>query len=208
MTGAASETGSIKQRMAQVVGGGLRVAPVEEDQLSDEVREFAVQLRAAFGIPENGAIPLSLRTMLLHPELFKAQMAMGLALAAGTIPPRERELAILRNAWLCGAPYEWGEHVAIAKNRCGVTREEIERCVEGSGAEGWSEHDRAVLKGVEELHADHALSDETWNTLAKSWTTQQLMEFPVLIGAYIGIALQQNTLRMPLDPGNTGLDLR
>lgn len=205
---AVASWGEIDERMEQVVGEGLRVAPVEEDQLSDEVREFAVQLRAAFGIPENGATPLSLRVMLLHPELFKAQMAMGLALAAGTIPPRERELAILRNAWICGAPYEWGEHVAIARNRCGVTGEEIERCIEGSAAQGWTEHERAILKGVEEFHADHALSDETWNVLAKSWDTRQLMEFPVLIGSYIGIALQQNTIRMPLDPGNTGLDLR
>jgi alkylhydroperoxidase family enzyme len=150
-------------------------------------------------------MPLSVRVMLAHPEMFRAQMTMGIALAAGSIPPRERELAVLRNAWICGAPYEWGEHVAISKERCGVTSEEIERCTQGSKAEGWTEHERAILKGVEELHADHALSDETWNTLAKSWSEKQLIEFPVLVGAYIMTALQQNTIRMPLDPGNPGL---
>jgi alkylhydroperoxidase family enzyme len=196
---------NIDKRMEQVVGKGLRVTPVEVESLTDEARELAVRIRAAFGIPEDGAMPLSLRIMLLHPELFKAQMAMGVALAAGTIPPRERELAVLRNAWLCGAAYEWGEHVRIAKERCGVTSEEIERCTQGAKAEGWSEHERAILKGVEELHADHALSDETWDVLARRWNEQQLMEFPVLVGAYIMTALQQNTLRTPLDPGNQGL---
>jgi 4-carboxymuconolactone decarboxylase len=194
---------NIDKRMEQVVGKGLRVVPVELDQLDEEAHDLARQLRAAFNIPEDGA--MSLRVMLLHPTLFKAQMAMGLAVAGGTIPPRDRELAVLRSAWLCAAPYEWGEHVDIAKQRCGVSTEEVERCTKGSKAPGWSEHDRAILKGVEEFHADHCLSDETWDTLAKTWDQQQLMEFPVLVGAYIATALQQNTLRMPLDPDNPGL---
>lgn len=205
MTVKASGDLDIDRRMEQVVGPGLRVTPVEVDQLTDDAYQLAIQIRAAFGIPEDGNMPVSIRTMLIHPELFKVQMAMGIALAAGSIPARERELAVLRNAWICGAAYEWGEHVRLAKARCGVSTEEVERCTRGSQAEGWSEHERAVLRGVEEFHADHALSEETWNVLAKTWDQKQLMEFPVLVGAYIMTALQQNTIRMPLDPGNTGL---
>jgi alkylhydroperoxidase family enzyme len=205
MTAEPSGDLNIDRRMEQVVGKGLRVTPVDVADLTDDARRLAIQIRAAFGIPEDGAMPLSLRIMLLHPELFKAQMTMGVALAAGAIPARERELAVLRNAWLCGAPYEWGEHVKISKERCGMTTEEVERCTQGSKAEGWSEHERAILKGVEEFHADHALSDETWDVLAKTWDDKQLMEFPVLVGAYIMTALQQNTLRTPLDADNPGL---
>jgi alkylhydroperoxidase family enzyme len=196
---------NIDRRMEQVVGDGLRITPVDESELTDEARQLAVRIRAAFGIPENGAMPISTRAMLVHPELFQAQMTMGIALAGGSIPARERELAILRNAWICGAPYEWGEHVKIAKERCGITSEEIERCTQGAKAEGWSEHEHAILKGVEELHADHALSEATWNALARTWNQKQLLEFPVLVGAYILTALQQNTIRMPLDPDNPGL---
>jgi len=199
---------NIDKRMEQVVGPGLRVTPVEADQLTEEARQLAIKIRAAFGIPEDGAMPVSIRTMLIHPELFQAQMSMGIVLAAGSIPARERELAVLRNAWLCGAAYEWGEHVNIGKQRCGLTDAEIERCTQGSQAAGWTEHEQAILKGVEELHADYALSEETWNALAKTWDQKQLMEFPVLVGAYIMTALQQNTIRMPLDPGNPGLGHR
>lgn len=205
MTAETSGDLDIDKRMEQVVGPGLRVTPVQVDQLTEEAHQLAIEIRAAFGIPEDGAMPLSIRTMLIHPQLFKAQMTMGIALAGGAIPPRERELAVLRNAWLCGAPYEWGEHVNIGRERCGLTNIEIERCTQGSDAEGWTEHERAILKGVEEFHADYALSEATWNTLAKTWNEQQLMEFPVLVGAYIMTALQQNTIRMPLDPGNPGL---
>ena len=83
---------------------------------------------------------------------------MAVQLFKGALSPRERELAILRVDWLCGAPFEWGEHVDIAK-RYGVSREEIERVTQGSSAPGWSEHERAILKGVEESLANYMISD-------------------------------------------------
>lgn len=208
MAAEASGDLNIDKRMAEIVGKPPRIEPLDENNLPPEGQEAAIEIRAAFGLPENGFMPESFRMMLVHPGLFKGQMAIGIALAAGAIPPRERELAILRNAWLCGAPYEWGEHVDMGKKRCGLTTEEIERCTQGSKAEGWSEHERAILKGVEELKADHMISDETWATLAKTWSDKQLMEFPVLVGIYTATAMQQNSVRFRLDGGNTGLGHR
>jgi alkylhydroperoxidase family enzyme len=199
---------NIDKRMAEIVGKPPRIEPLSEDNLPPEAEEAAIEIRAAFGMPENGFMPESFRMMLVHPELFRGQMAIGIALAAGSIPARERELAVLRSAWICGAPYEWGEHVDIAKNRCGIAAEEVERCTQGSKAEGWSEHDRAIQKGVEELHADHLISDETWATLAKTWSDKQLMEFPVLVGTYTATAMQQNSVRFRLDGSNPGLGHR
>ena len=198
---------NIDQRMAEITGQPQRIVPLREEDLTPEAHQFARELRTAFNIPENGAMPEVMRTMLVHPELFRAQMAVGLVLANSAIPPRERELAVLRNAWLCGAPYEWGEHVDIGK-RLGLTSEEIERVTQGSKAPGWSDHDRAVLKGVEEFHADHTLSESTWAELAKTWNDKQLMEFPVLVGIYIATALQQNALRVRLAENNPGLGHR
>jgi alkylhydroperoxidase family enzyme len=196
---------NIDRRMEQVVGEGPRLEPLDEANLPDEARRLAVEIRAAFGLPEDGYMPESFRMMLNHPELFRAQVGIGIALAAGAIPPRERELAILRNAWICGAPYEWGEHVNIGKERAGLTPEEIERCTKGSKADGWTDHERAVMKGVEELHMDHAISDETWAELAKTWDAKQLTEFPTLVGSYTATAMVQNSLRYRLADDNPGL---
>jgi alkylhydroperoxidase family enzyme len=196
---------NIDKRMEQVVGQGPRIEPLDEKSLPPEAEAAAIEIRAAFGLPENGFMPESFRMMLVHPELFRGQMAIGIALASSAIPPRERELAILRNAWICGAPYEWGEHVDMGKKRCGLTTEEVERCTQGSKAEGWSEHERAILKGVEELHADYAISDETWTILARTWNDKQMMEFPVLVGVYTTTAMQQNSVRFRLDGTNPGL---
>jgi alkylhydroperoxidase family enzyme len=194
--------------MAETVGQPPRIEPLPADNLPPEAEAAAIEIRAAFGMPENGFMPESFRMMLVHPELFRGQMAIGIALAAGAISPRERELAVLRNAWICRAPYEWGEHVGMARNRCGITAEEVERCTQGSEAEGWSEHERAIMKGVEELHADHMISDATWATLAKTWNDKQLMEFPVLVGIYTTTAMQQNSVRFRLDGNNAGLHQR
>lgn len=197
-----------ENRMAEIVGKPQRIEPPREEDLAEASRKATIELREAFGIPQKADVPEVLLTMLRHPGLFHAQVEMGKQLGGrGTIPPRDRELAILRNAWLCGAPYEWGEHVDIGK-RLGVTAEEIERCTQGSQADGWSEHERALLRGVEELLSDYMMSDETWAILAQSWDEQQLMEFPVLIGHYVATAMQQNSLRMRLAHDNPGLGYR
>jgi 4-carboxymuconolactone decarboxylase len=199
---------NIDKRMAQVVGDRPRIDPVDEAALPPEAFQLAVEIRAALNIPEDGRMTESFLMMLNHPELFRAQMAMGIAVAGGAIPARERELAVLRNAWICGAPYEWGEHVNIGKERCGITTEEVERCTQGSKAEGWTDHERAIMKAVEELHLDYAISDDTWAELAKTWDAKQLTEFPVLVGAYTMTAMQQNSLRYRMDHKNPGLGHR
>ena len=145
--------------------------------------------------------------MAKHPQIFRRQMEMGAALFGGRIPPRERELAVLRVSWLAGAPYEWGEHVEIGK-RCGLSAEEVERVTEGSSGAGWSEQDAAILRGVEELLEGAAMSDATWSTLAKSWDEQQLIEFPMMVGQYLCTAFLLNSLHVQLPDGNAGLGQR
>lgn len=199
----------VEARMAQITGKPQRVDMLAFEDLSDQQLDMINRLRAGAGAgPATAAnIPEFFLVAVKHPALFKHQVEGGTLFYNGTIPKRDRELAILRIAWLRGAPYEWGEHVDIAK-RNGVSAEEIERATEGSAAPGWSEHDAAILRGVEELLGDTTISDATWDTLAKSWSEQQMMEFPMLVGAYLSTAFQQNALRLRLAPDNPGLSHR
>lgn len=202
------EDGGIAARDARITGKPQRIEPLAEHEMDADALHAAQELRRAFKLDLTQPIPEVLRTMLRHPGLFQVQMQMGIELIGrATVPPRDRELAVLRNAWLCGAPYEWGEHVDIAQ-RHGVTREEIERCTLGSTAEGWTEHDRAVLQAVEQLHADCAIADATWDVLVQSWSEQQLIEFLQLVGHYAATAMMQNALRVRLMDGNPGLGYR
>ncbi|MEZ5737490.1 MAG: carboxymuconolactone decarboxylase family protein [Novosphingobium sp.] len=195
----------VAEREAHVIGDGPRIPPLEPEEISGEAKELIRDIRKSFNIPEDGSIPQVSLITLRHPGMFKCQMAMGIELVAnGTISGRERELAVLRLARLCRAPFEWSEHVAIAK-RFAVTAEEVERVTEGSSAPGWSEHEAAILRGVEELVADQCLSNETWDTLARTWDEKQLLEFPMLVGSYLMTALQQNTVRVPMNKPGAGL---
>lgn len=206
------QTGSVEfdvaAREAHVIGDGPRYAPLRPDEMSPEADLALHEIREAFAIPHDNPIPLVSLITLRHPAIFRTQMATGIELAArGTIPHRERELAVLRLAWLARAAFEWAEHCAIGR-KFGLTDAEIERIIQGSSAPGWTAHEAAMLRGVEELLADHALSDATWDTLAQTWDEKQMLEFPMLVGAYLATAFQQNSLRVPMEPGRTGLNDR
>jgi alkylhydroperoxidase family enzyme len=165
-------------------------------------------VRAGAGAgPVVDTAPEYMRMMIRHPRLFRSQMDMGTTLYNGVLPPVERELAILRVGWLCGAPYEWAQHVGIA-GRLGMSAQTIERARQGSSAEGWTVHERAILAGVEELLEDKALSDVTWDVLARSWDEEQLIEFPMMVGQYVATAYVQNSLRVRLEGCEEGLARR
>jgi 4-carboxymuconolactone decarboxylase len=66
----------------------------------------------------------------------------------------------------------------------------------------------AVLRAVEEMLGDAMISDETWGVLAKTYDEAQLLELPILIGQYLGVAFLQNSLRVVLPEGYQGLRAR
>jgi 4-carboxymuconolactone decarboxylase len=197
----------IDAREAEILGKPQRIRSLTADEYDEEANSLILRVRQSLKSATTKVSDV-FGLMLRHPGLFRCQMDMGIQLLGkGEISPRERELAILRVGWWCGAPFEWVEHVVVAK-RYEITSEEIERVTQGSAAPGWSEHERAILKGVEELLGKQMISDDTWEILARTWNEKQLIEFPVLVGQYFTVALQQNSLRVPLDRECDGLRMR
>ena len=176
-----------------------RVDPLPEDEWDDDTRE----LLGAISL--GGAEPLNIFTTLArHPKLLKRWLVFGNhVLFKSTLPARERELAILRTGWLCGAEYEWGQHVVIARE-LGLGDDEIAAIAEGPSADRWSETDRALLAAADELHADSLVSDATWNELAAAYDAQQLMDLVFTIGQYTLVSMALNTLGVQLDEGFGG----
>lgn len=195
----------IDAREAEVLGKPQRIAPLDPKEFDEEATALVISVRGSLGLSDHSAMPPVFGLMLKHPGLFRCQMEMGIQLLGkGVLDPRERELAILRVGWLCRAPFEWGEHVDVAK-RYGVTDAEIERVTQGSSAPGWTQHEAAILRGVEELLGNQMISDATWDVLARTWSERQLIEFPTLIGQYVATAYSQNSLRIRLAADNSGL---
>ncbi|MBU6268020.1 MAG: carboxymuconolactone decarboxylase family protein [Sphingomonadales bacterium] len=198
---------ALAAREADISGKPQRIAELKLDDIDGEAREIIRAIRSSTGKESDSVIPGYMRTALKHPALFRAQMQMGTTIFKGTLPPRERELAVLRIGWLLRAPYEWGEHVDIGK-RYGITDAEIEALIVGSSAPDWNEHERAILLGVEELLGNQMISDATWARLAERWDEQQLFEFPMMVGQYVATAFVQNSLRITLAEDNPGLTYR
>ena len=121
-----------------------------------------------------------------------------------TIPTRDRELIILRTAWLNRGDYIWGRHDVIGQD-AGLTEEEIGRITRGPDAAGWSGFDVALLRAADELHASRFVSHATWNALAQQYSESELREVVLIVGNYTQLAMFQNTLGAQLEPGYEGL---
>ena len=140
-------------------------------------------------------------TLIRHPDLLRQWMPFTVALAVtGVLPPRLREIAILRTGWLCGAEYEWEQH-AILASKVGISDEEIVRVKRGPEAEGWTALEAAVLRAADELHSDACITDETWAVLFAYLDERQLIELPMLVGQYHIVSFTLNTLGIQREPG-------
>ena len=147
------------------------------------------------------------RTLAHHPQLSAAWARFARhVLSDSTLPPRERELVILRMGWNCRSGYEFGQHRRIGQ-QAGLTLEEVERVKQGADHESWTPHEAALLRATDELHADAFISDETWSMLAESYSTQQLMDVVFAAGQYNLVSMALNTLGVQLELGTPGLEL-
>jgi len=178
-----------------------RVAPLADDEMDAETRAL---LGATSGDLRRGPILNIFRTIAHHPKLLKRWLVFGAhVLAKSTLPPRERELAILRIGWRCGSEYEWGQHVAIGRDS-GLGDDEIRRVAAGPEAPGWNAFDAAILRAVDELHDDSFLSDASWNALTARWSTEQVIDFIFAVGQYTLVSMALNSLGVQLDAGVEG----
>ncbi|MFE7662359.1 MBL fold metallo-hydrolase [Streptomyces celluloflavus] len=190
----------------------LRVVPRPADtpriapRPASEIATLAPRLEGpAAQLLADGAGPLAGRPVLNvlatignHPDLLVALVPLLTQLGQGLIPPRQRELVILRTAHRTGSPYEWQHHVRLGA-AVGLTESEIARIPDGPDSPGFDGADRALLRAVDELCEGHALSSATWQELATHHSTPQLLELLALIGTYTLIAGILNSCRVPLD---------
>jgi 4-carboxymuconolactone decarboxylase len=160
-----------------------RIVPLTEDEWAEAARDLPEPLVRLSRRGKDGP-PLRIFTTLgRHPDLLRRWMAFAGALLNGTLPARDREMVILRTAWLCQVDYEWGPHRRAAA-AAGLSDEDVERIITGPAAEGWSPFEQALLEAADELHHYACLSDATWKELAALLDEQQLIELLMLVGNY------------------------
>ena len=146
----------------------------------------------------NGRIFNIFKVLAHHPKLVKRWTPFaGHVLGKQTLAFRDRELLILRIGWLNQAEYEFAQHELIAR-KGGVSEADIENVKKGPTG-NWSEHEAALMQAADDLFAHSVVSDVTWATLAKTYSTEQLMDVVFTIGQYNLVSWALNSFGVPLD---------
>ena len=107
-----------------------RIEPLSDADATDEQRDVL----AAAAI---GRSPLNVqRTIARYPELARARQAFTQhVMRESSLPPRERELLILRTGWNRQSEYEFAQHTRFGRS-VGLTDDEIRQVTQGPDAEG------------------------------------------------------------------------
>ena len=169
-----------------------RLAPLAPNEWNDEQRELLTR--------GNPARVLNVfATLVRHQDLYRRWLPFANhVLFKSTLPPREREMAILRIGWLCRSGYEFHQHTRIGKD-CGLSDAEIERLKNGPDAPGWTEAESALLQAVDELHGDQFISDATWQRLGQHYSTNQVIDLVFAVGQYTLVSMALNSLGVQIE---------
>jgi len=186
---------------------GPRIEPLTADKLDDEALD-ALRIgfpRAADRYLSDAAdappLPTVLGLMLNHPKVAGPWFAYNnVLLYDPAITARQRELAILRVAWLARGTYEWLQHVRLGQ-QAGITDAELEAIAAGPDAGSWSPFEADLLRAVDELMHDSRIGDNTWKRLSEHFDTRQMMELTFVVGTYLCLAFVFNSADLPLDEG-------
>jgi AhpD family alkylhydroperoxidase len=174
--------------LTTVESPATRLTPLPDDQWNDRIIAALTVL-----VPEHRRNPrgvgTALGTLARHPDLLAAFNAFNKHLIIDTtVPPRLRELAILRIARRRECAYEWIHHEKWAA-RMGLSAAEIEAAGNGKSED---ELASAVLAAVDELDGTSRLTDATWGTLRAHLDEHQLMDLVFTITGYLMVALSFN----------------
>ncbi len=77
-----------------------------------------------------------------------------------------------------------------------MTREQIEATSTGPSDPIWTDRQRTVLTAVDALVRDGDVNDETWASLRRHLSERDCIEFCLLVGHYVMLAMTIAALRI------------
>ncbi|GAA1545394.1 carboxymuconolactone decarboxylase family protein [Nocardioides humi] len=174
----------------------VRVRPLPASEWTDAQREVLDRIDV-----ENSDSLNLFTTLARHPRLLRHWIPFaGSLLMRSTLTPRERELLIMRTSAVVGVPYEWVAHVSISRG-LGFGPTELDALQVGPDAPSWTPEESTLLSSVDELVGTGVISGTTWDRLRAGHDEQQLIEIPMLVGAYVMLGYVVNSLGVEPDAG-------
>ena len=163
---------------------------VDESKASQEVRDILSRTR----------LKLNVGRMIANSDAaFRPFSQLGNALMTrAKLDSKLREIAILRNAKVCGSVYEWTQHVPMAK-ACGVTDAQVAAMDNWEAAKCFNDTERLVLKFTDEVARGVKGKPETVEQLKKVMGTAEIVELIVSIGFWGMVARLLETTEVELE---------
>lgn len=169
-----------------------RLKPLRDQEMNEAQRKLLDPFKKI------GRIPNSLSTMARSPRMMSRWLLFAAYIVRGTaLPPRERELLILRTTRLCGSEYEFAQHAMVAET-VGISKNEISRIMD-QDENGWNASESVLLRVADELYSSTFISGPTWDALAGYYNEEQIIDTIMIVGQYILLSLFTNALGVPLD---------
>jgi len=176
-----------------------RVRLIEKEQAPPEVREIFQK------IEDNGAKILNLYKVAAHsPKVLLNFIRLGNSIIGRMeLPPRLREIVILRVATLTGSEYEWAQHAPVAR-QVGVSQKQLDAIPDWKNSAEFNNEERAVLQYTDEVAQQVKVTDQTFNTLKNFFSEQTIVELTITIGYYEMVARLLVPLQVEVDESSVG----
>ena len=150
-----------------------------------ELASHSPEVRAAIGErPAN----VSLLMAAASEPVYRGLGQLGSALIQGSaLPPKLRELAILRVGYISGSAYEVFQHEALARH-IGISEAQIDAIRAGDGASpALGQTERDVMAFVEDIVVNVRASDATLAAVRQHLGASQLVDLIVVTGYYMTV---------------------
>ena len=145
------------------------------------------------------------RVLVRHPALYRVFVPyIQQVIPGSTLPPRDREVLVIRTLAICGDEYEAAHHAQIAL-KAGLGEADIAAAASADTSLG--EWDRLLTEAADELVREQYLTDATWASLAERYSEEQIMEVVMLVGCYTVMAMVTKSFGMALE-SNPDVDER
>jgi len=171
-----------------------RIAPIADSMLTPAHQERITKFVATGTRPGNG-----FRTLLNVPELVDHTMSFhNYIVRDSSLPPRVRELLILRTAWLHGSDVIWRERIGAAR-QAGLTSDEIRRIAEGPEARGWDPFEANLVRMADQLFRNSFVNDTVFKAMAARYDACHLMDAGMTVSDTAAIAFLYNAFGVQPD---------
>ena len=175
--------------MAQTQDKPPRFAQLTMEQLTPQQEPVA---RDILKISSSG-IGGPYNALLRSPEMARRALLLFQYLRIETsVPKRLNEFAILIQARLATAQYEWWAHYPIAM-KAGLSPDIAADLQQGKRPSKMADDEEAVYQFCLEMSLNHTVSDATFNRVKNMLGEQQTVDLIVLSGTYVMVSMLLNT---------------